>query len=221
MAKLLLIALVLSFTAASSFAQQLSPPEVKTLLAQVRDKRIAAPDVQADFREEKIMHLMNNPIASSGHVWFEPPNKFRREVKGNSPSVAVSDGAKLWIYYPNFKSAERYTLGSHSPVDAAITAINTALNLENVESSFEVTGVKSGNGYELRLLPKNGSMKRIFREFNIQLNSDLHVTRTEMVQPNGDRVTTTYLNHSRATIPASTFQFAPPAGTEVTAPLSH
>jgi hypothetical protein len=39
------------------------------------------------------------------------------------------------------------------------------------------------------------------------------------VQPNGDRVITTYANQSRAPIPAATFEFAPPADTEISTPL--
>jgi chaperone LolA len=200
-------------------AQQLSPAEIANVLAQVRQKRAAAPQVQADFKEEKMMRLMNKPIVSVGHVWIEPPNKFRREVRGNSPSTAVSDGRELWIYYPNFKTAERYQLGKHSPVDAAIAAINTALNLQNVENSFQITGAKHGDGYTLQLTPRTAAMKRTFERFTLELNSELHVSRTEMVQPNGDRVVTVYSNQSRAAIPAAMFEFKPPAGTEVTAPL--
>ena len=40
-----------------------------------------------------------------------------------------------------------------------------------------------------------------------------------MVQPNGDRIVTSYSNENRAAIPASTFEFSPPAGTDVTTPL--
>src|SRR6187402_815762 len=89
-------------------AQQLSSPEIRELLVKIRERRASNPHVQADFREEKAVHLMNRPIVSSGKVWFEPPNKFRREVRGSSPSITVSSGKELWIYYPNFKSAEHY-----------------------------------------------------------------------------------------------------------------
>jgi outer membrane lipoprotein carrier protein len=208
----------------ASFADcdPLSPADVKNVLARIRDKRAAAPHVQADFQEEKVIHLMNKPIVSSGKVWFQAPNKFRREVRGNSPSVTVSDGQQLWIYYPNFKSAEHYSLGKRSPVDAAIAAINTALNLDKVENTFQVTGAKIDQpeaGYELQLLPRTPSMKRMFQRFNLRLNNDLLVERTEMLQPNGDHITTIYSNQTRAQIPASMFQFTPPPGTEVTTPL--
>ena len=200
-------------------AAPLSAPELKALLDHIRDKRNAAPQVQGDFHEEKVIRLMNKPISSSGKVWFQAPNKFRREVKGNSPSIMVSDGQQLWIYYPNFKSAERYTLGKHSPLDAPMAALNTALNLENVESTFHITGSKAEHGYDLELLPRSPSMKRLFQNFHLHINDDLLAERTEMLQSNGDRVITTYSNQSRAPIPASTFEFTPPPGTDVSTPL--
>ena len=205
--------------AVSAGAEPLSPADIKTLLAKIRERRAAAPYVQADFREEKAIHLMVRPIVSSGRVWFQPPDKFRREVKGNSPSVTVNDGHQLWIYYPNFKSAEHYTLGKRSPLDSAIATINTALNLENVEGTFQITGSKTSSGYELRLLPRTPSMKRIFQTFDLVLNDDLFVTRTEMSQPNGDRIVTIYTNPTRAPIPPETFEFTPPPGTNVSMPL--
>jgi len=205
-------------TAACS-AQALSPADINGLLSQIRQRRAASPYVHASFREEKSIHLMARPVVSSGKVWFEPPNKFRREVQGSSPSITVSDGKQLWIYYPNFKSAERYELGKRSPLDAAVAAVNTALNLENVENTFTISGSKTGKGYELRLLPRSPSMKRTFQTFDLSLDQELFVSRTEMSQPNGDRIITEYSNQSRAPIPAGTFEFNPPAGTEISTPL--
>ena len=214
----LLAALALAFFQ-SARADTLSPTDVKNLLERIREKRAAAPHVQADFQEEKVMRLMNRPIVSSGKVWFEAPNKFRREVKGNSPSITVSDGQQLWIYYPNFKSAERYLLGKRSPVDAGIAAITAALNLENLEASYHITATKTDKGYELELTPRHPSLKKIFQKFRLRLNEDLLVERTEMLPPNGDRIVTVYSNQTRAPIPASTFEFTPPSGTEITTPL--
>jgi len=200
-------------------AESLSEADVKNLLARVAERRASTPDVRADFQEQKTMHLLNKPIVSSGKIWFHAPNKFRREITGNSPSVTVSNGRDLWIYYPNFTSAEHYSLGKRSPVDAAIAAINTALNLENVEKMFQISGTKIDNGYSLQLTPRSPSMKRMFQKFDLRLNSDLVAERTEMIQPNGDQIFTTYSNQTRATIPPSTFEFAAPPGTAISTPL--
>src|SRR5438128_8519104 len=150
----------LAFAALTSTGKTapLSDADLKNLLVGIRQNR----STQADFQEERVIRLMKKPILSSGKVWFQPPNKFRREVKGNSPSVTVSDGRQLWIYYPNFKSAERYPLGKGSPLDSTVAAINSSLNLEDVEHSFQINATKTDKGYELALLPRTASMKRVF-----------------------------------------------------------
>ena len=200
-------------------AEPLSPTDLKALLGRIREKRAAAPQVQADFQEEKNVKMLNKPIVSSGKIWFQSPNKFRREAKGSSPSITVSDGQQLWIYYPKFHSAEHYSLGRRSPLDAGISAITASLNLENVEATYHISATKEADGYQLQLLPRNPSMKRFLQTFTIKMNNEFQVVRTEMVQPNGDRIVTGYSNESRAPIPAGTFEFTPPAGTDVTTPL--
>ena len=208
------IVAVLTLTSIARTAP-LSEADLKNLLAAIRQNRTT----QADFQEERVIRLMKNPITSSGRIWFQPPNKFRREVKGNSPSVTVSDGRELWIYYPNFKSAERYPLGKGSPLDATVAAINSALNLENIETSFNISATKSDTGHELALLPRTAAMKRVFQKLDLRINDKFRVEGTDMLLPNGDRIVTTYSNQTRAPIPPSTFEFKPPTGTEVTTPL--
>jgi outer membrane lipoprotein-sorting protein len=206
---------VLLFAASGANAEALSEADLKNLLARIRENRIT----QADFQEQRIIRLMKKPILNSGRVWFQPPNNFRREVKGNSPSLTVSDGHQLWIYYPNFKSAERYSLGKRSPLDSVIASINSALNLKDVENTFHITATKIDNGYELELIPRTASMKRVFQKINLRINDNLQAERTDMVQPNGDRIVTSYSNQTRAPLSPSTFEFTPPPGTGITTPL--
>ena len=215
MRTLLRVALVFVALKCSANSAPLSEADLKSLLAGIRQNG----SNQADFQEQRMIRLMKNPVISSGTVWFQPPNKFRREVKGNAPSITVSSGRELWIYYPNFKSAERYPLGKGSPLDATVAAINSALNLENIETSFNISATKSDTGHELALLPRTAAMKRVFQKLDLRINSDFRVERTDMLLPNGDRIVTTYSNQTRAPIPSSTFEFKPPPGTEVITPL--
>jgi outer membrane lipoprotein-sorting protein len=215
-----LLSSVFLFVALTCIANSapLSETDLKTLLAGIRQNR----NTQADFQEQRMIRLMKKPILSSGKVWFRPPNKFRREVKGSSPSLTVSDGRQLWIYYPNFKSAERYPLGKGSPLDSTVAAINSSLNLENIENSFQITATKIDPpqaGYELTLLPRASSMKRVFQKLDLRINDQLRVEHTDMLLPNGDRIVTTYSNQTRAPVHASMFEFTPPSGTEISTPL--
>jgi outer membrane lipoprotein carrier protein len=214
---LLIVAGLISLTSFAT-AAPLPDSEVENLLARIRENRIT----QADFQEQRVIRLMKKPLVSSGRVWFQPPNKFRREVKGNSPSLTVSDGQQLWIYYPNFKSAERYPLGKRSPLDSTVAAINSALNLENIENTFQIAATKIDPpqaGYELALIPRTASMKRVFQKLELHISDQLRAERTEMFLPNGDRIVTSYSNQTRAPVPASTFEFKPPPGTDITTPL--
>ncbi len=211
---LLPIFLFVALTSIASSAP-VSEVDLKNLLAGIRQNRIT----QADFQEQRVIRLMKKPILSAGKVWFQPPNKFRREVKGSSPSLTVSDGHQLWIYYPSFKSAERYPLGKGSPLDSTVAAINSSLNLEDVENTFQITAAKIENGYELRLMPRASSMKRVFQKLELRINDQLRVERTDMLLPNGDRIVTTYSNQTHGPVPGSMFEFTPPAGTEISTPL--
>ena len=214
---LLSIVLFVALTCIANSAP-VSEADLKNLLAAIRQNRIT----QADFQEQRMIRLMKNPIVSSGKVWFQPPNKFRREGKGSSPSLTVSDGRQLWIYYPNFKSAERYPLGKGSPLDSTVAAINSSLNLEDVENTFQIKAIKGDPphaGYELTLLPRAASMKRVFQKLELRINDQLRVERTDMLLPNGDRIVTTYSNQTREPVPASMFEFTPAPGTEVSTPL--
>src|SRR6058998_4175635 len=215
MDRILFATLVFAALTSVTNSGPLSEADLTNLLAGIRANR----STQADFQEERVIRLMKKPIVSSGRIWFQPPNKFRREVKGSSPSVTVSDGRQLWIYYPNFKSAERYPLGKGSPLDSTVAAINSALNLENIENMFQINAAKADKGYELALLPRTASMKRVFQKLDLHINENLRVERTDMLLLNGDRIATTYSNQTRAAVPLSTFDFKPPPGTEVTTPL--
>jgi outer membrane lipoprotein carrier protein len=192
-----------------------SEADLKNLLAGIRQNR----STQANFEEQRVIRLMKKPILSTGRVWFQPPNKFRREVKGSSPSLTVSNGRELWIYYPNFKSAERYPLGKGSPLDSTVAAINSSLNLDNIENTFQITATKTDAGYELALLPRTAAMKRVFQKLDLRINDQLRIERTDMLLPNGDRIVTTYSNQMRTPVPGSMFEFMPPPGTELSTPL--
>src|SRR5437899_9998342 len=212
-----ILSIVVGLISLTSFAnaEALSEAELKNLLARIREN----PITQADFQEQRVIRLMKKPIVNLGKVWFQSPNKFRREVKGNSPSLTVSDGHQLWIYYPNFKSAERYPLGKRSPLDSTVAAINSALNLENVENTFQIAAAKIDKGYELALTPRTASMKRVFQKLDLRINDNLQADRTNMLLPNGDQIVTTYSNQTRTPLPPSTFEFTPPPGTDVSTPL--
>ena len=211
--------LALILTAVLARAADLPPAETQTLLKNLQEHRAKFSSLTADFTEEKTTHLLSKPLVSEGVISFQVPNKFRREVKGSSPSLTVSDGAKLWIYYPAFKEAELYTLGQRQFFDDSIAALTAGLNFQHVEQFYTCTAAREADGYRLALTPRSGGMRRMVKELAVFVDSDFKIQRTEAALPKGDRVITTYKNQRPAPIPASTFDFTPPADTHLSQPL--
>ena len=135
------------------------------------------------------------------------------------PSLTVSDGAKLWIYYPAFKEAELYTLGQRQFFDDSIAALTAGLNFQHVEQFYTCTAAREPDGYRLALIPRSGGLRRMVKELAVFVDSDFKIQRTEATLPKGDRMVTAYKNQRPTPLPASTFDFTPPADAHISQPL--
>lgn len=202
-------------------AAELSPNEAQAVLKTLEEQRAKAPSLTADFSEEKTTHLLTKPLVSTGTISFQVPNKFRREVTGKSPSTTVSNGEKLWIYYPGFKEAELYTLGQKAYFDDSLAALTAGLNFQNIEKFFtyKISREGANTPYRIQLTPRSSGLKRMVKELEVTVDENARIQRTETTLPKGDRLVTTYKNQHPATLPASTFDFTPPADAHVSQPL--
>lgn len=196
-----LVLAALAFAGAAR-AAELTAPERAALLEKLHVLRATYPSMQAEFTEEKTSHLLNRPLTTVGTVSFEVPDKFRREVKGNSPSLTVSNGKTLWIYYPAFKTAELYTLGQRAFFDDSISALTAGLNFQHIDEFYNVRAfTEDGGGYRFELTPKRPSLRRVLQKLTVWMDADLKAQKTEVILPKGDSVATTYKNARRLPLP--------------------
>ena len=218
---ILLATLVLLVVSLPARSAELSAAESQALLRNLENQRAKFPSLTADFTEEKTSHLLTKPLKSSGTLAFSVPNRFRREVTGKSPSITVSNGQKLWIYYPAFKEAELYTLGQKAFFDDSIAALTAGLNFQNIEKffTFKASRESAASDYRIQLTPKSGGLKRMIKELAVWVDEDAKIQRTETTLPKGDRVVTTYKNLRATALPAGTFDFTPPGDANVSQPL--
>jgi chaperone LolA len=212
---LLLLLLLLPKTQAA----ELNPADTAALIARLQEHRAKFPSLTADFSEEKTTRLLQKPLVTGGTIAFSAPVLFRREVKGANPSLTICDGKQLWIYYPNFKEAEHYTLGQHSFFDDSFAALTAGLNFQNIAAYYRYDAFKEASGYRLALHPKTSGLKRILRELTVWITDDYLIAKTEAALPKDDRVVTTYKNQRAQPVPASSFDFKPPSDAHVTTPL--
>ena len=205
--------------AGSLRAAELAPAEATALLEKLQQHRAKFPTLTADFTEEKTTHLLKKPLTGNGTIAFQTPNKFRRELKGSNPSVTVSNGEKLWIYYPNFKEAELYTLGQRQFFDDSIAALTAGLNFDHVGDYYRFKAFRESSGYRLVLTPKSGGLKRMLKELSVWVDDDFKIEKTDATLPKEDRIVTTYRNQRPTPVPAGTFDFTPPADAHISQPL--
>jgi outer membrane lipoprotein-sorting protein len=213
------LALALLFSPAATRAQQLSPDDEKALLTRLREQRAKFPAITAEFTEDRTTHLLNKPIRGTGTIAFHAPGKFRRELKGTSPSLTVSNGKELWIYYPSFSEAEHYTLGKKQFFDDSLAALTAGLNFQDVDKFFRVAPSREGTGYRIVLTPRSAGVRRLLTSLTVWMNADAIVEKTDAALPKGDRIVTTYRNVRMQKSVEASFDFTPPAGARVSTPL--
>src|SRR5258708_26242581 len=88
-------------------AAPLSQDEINDLVQRLQTVYQNRTSLQANFREERHVAILKEPVVNQGKIWFTPPDKIRREIGGNSPSTTVIDGKKRGRSYTHAKTPER------------------------------------------------------------------------------------------------------------------
>ena len=216
--------LLLSFflgIASLAQASPMSPGEIDQLVQRLQDLHSTQPSLQANFREERHLAMLKDPIVNEGKVWFTLPDKIRREIGGKTPSTTVIDGKKMSIYYPNYQQLEVYDLEKRPIIKDSLNALTAGLNFREVSTFYDLQGSKEGNQYQITLTPKTAAVRRLVKTVDLTINDNLTPSRVVVHDAKGQVFTITYTDVRRDSIPASTFEFSPPPGTKVTTPLGN
>jgi hypothetical protein len=145
--------------------------------------------VMADFREQKEIALLEKPLASSGKIYFVPPNRLVRFTFEPESSALIIDGDKLRFQRG---TSEKFDL-SGSPmarifIDNFIVLFNG--DLPKLRELYHTTFGGDGERWTLILEPRRAPLSQFIAE--IALRGDRKGIR-EMVMQNrdGDRTSTT------------------------------
>ena len=153
---------------------------------------------------------------SSGHFAFERPGKFRFDYRKPFPQLIVADGTTLWVYDEDLNQAtaraQQDTLDSTAASIIATATSRTELErnftLENLGADAAQDGlqwiratpkVSDGQVRSLRIGFQGEQLVAVDMEDNFAQHSSLRLKNFA----------------TNATVPASQFQFQPPAGADV------
>ena len=212
--------LILVFVATSlASAAPMTSDEINDLVKKLESHYENRTSLQANFREERHMSILKEALINQGKLWFTPPDKFRREIEGNQPSTTVIDGKQMTIYYPNLKTAERYNLDKRPELKNSLQAITAGLNFQRLADYYNIEGTKEGKNYRVTLTPKTASIRKMIKTVTITVQQDLTPEAVDLETARGEKVNIIYSNVKRDTVSDSTYQFNPPAGTNITMPF--
>jgi outer membrane lipoprotein-sorting protein len=200
-------------------ANPMTQSDIDQLIQKLQALHNNQPSMQANFREERHLAMLKDPVVNEGKVWFTLPDKIRREIDGKTPSTTIIDGKKMSIYYPNYQQVEIYDLEKRPIIKDSLRALTAGLNFREIGSYYNVEGSKEGNGYHVTLTPKTASVRKLVRSVDLTIDENLAPVRVVVEDAKGQRFTITYSNVRREAIPASIFEFSAPPGTKVSTPL--
>src|SRR5271170_3892919 len=160
-----------------AYASPLTQSEIDQLVQKLETIHNTQPSLQANFREERHLAMLKEPVVNEGKVWFTLPDKIRREIGGRTPSTTVTDGKKVSIYYPNYQQLEVYDLEKRPIIKDTMRALTAGLNFREVASYYNIEGSKNGNQYQLTLTPKTAAVRKLLQSVDLTIDGNLTPVR--------------------------------------------
>jgi outer membrane lipoprotein-sorting protein len=217
----LLLSIVLGIAPLVVYASPMTQSDIDQLVQKLQALHNTQPSLQANFREERHLAMLKDPVVNEGKVWFTLPDKIRREIGGRTPSTTVTDGKKVSIYYPNYQQLEVYDLEKRPIIKDTLRALTAGLNFREVTNYYDIAGSKNGSEYQLTLTPKTAAVRKLVKTVDLTIDENLTPVRVVIQDSKGQMFTEAYTNVRRDTLPSSTFEFSPPPGTKVSTPLGN
>jgi outer membrane lipoprotein-sorting protein len=148
----------------------------------------------ADFVQTRWLKALNQPLVSTGRVWFARPNRFRWELGIPAQTIAVRDDRQLQVIYPRLKRMELYPLdGARSgPVGEALGLLDAGFPRDRAElgARFRLLSLQATNrAWVIELQPASPSARRMVPIIRVTLGqTNYTLLANELVFPDGSRM---------------------------------
>ena len=152
--------------------------------------------VTSEFRQERRLAMLKEPVVSTGRFYYEKPDKLRWEFVNPDPSGFLVNGklAKQWKGKNN--PPEAFDLQQNTLIRAIIDQILawTKGDFVWVEQRYAVSVVKE-DPIVLKLVPKSSKEKKYIDHILISFEADTHYTSAvDIVEKGGDSTRLTFFN---------------------------
>lgn len=192
--------------ATANLVKQLS--NIKSLSANFEQTTKATVATKAPQKKGLTGQHMNQTF--KGMMKVARPGKFFWETTSPSKQTIVTTGKTVWIYDPDLQQAVRQSLDDQV---ANTPALLLSGNTSQIMNAYRVTQPDKGKTY-YTLYPKDrdGAFQSLTISFGVNKAPSLMILEDSLGQTTQVRFNNVKVN---PTIPASTFNFTPPKGTDI------
>ena len=160
-------------------------------LAQVMRALAAVPAVEATFREEKTLAMLNAPLVATGVLYYRAPDFLRKQTLHPQPEDYEADGH--WLTVETSEAGRRqFDLNGYPQLRPFVEAIRAtqAGDQAALERYYQLEFQGTPAAWSLRLTPRGVDAQRyvtaiVLRGRNVWIDS------VETLEADGDRATMT------------------------------
>ena len=152
--------------------------------------------VASEFRQERRLTMLKEPVVSTGRFYYDKPDKLRWEFISPDPSGFLVNGklAKQWKGKNN--PPEVFEPQQNSVIRAIVDQILawTKADFTWVEQRYTVSVVKE-DPIVLKLVPRSSKEKKYIDHILISFEADTHYTNVvDIIEKGGDSTRIKFLN---------------------------
>ncbi|MBA4389736.1 MAG: hypothetical protein C0399_02210 [Syntrophus sp. (in: bacteria)] len=152
--------------------------------------------VASEFRQERRLAMLKEPVVSSGRFYYEKPDKLRWEFISPDPSGFLVNGkfAKQWKGKNN--PPEAFDLQQNPVIRLIVDQLMawTKADFAWIEQRYVIFVVKE-NPIVLKLVPRSSKEKKYIDQILISFEADTHYTSAvDIIEKGGDSTHIRFLN---------------------------
>lgn len=167
--------------------------DAEQTLESLMDGMASARGVVAEFREVKLLRLLQNPLESRGRLDFIPPDRLVRRTDEPARATLWIDGSRVW--FQDTAGSEPTDLSGDPSARQFIDnfVVIFSGDLSELQRRYETRFTANASLWSLELIPRDALVQRFVASISLRGEGrGLH--EMVLIESDGDRTTTTFEN---------------------------
>ncbi|MDR5590331.1 outer membrane lipoprotein carrier protein LolA [Christiangramia sp. SM2212] len=185
----------------------LNNSEKQAFKASVIQKSNDINSFSAEFSQKKHMKTMDGSPESEGKVYYKSPNTLKWEYTSPYDYQLLFKDSKLFIVEEGQLSEVDLTSNKLFDKMGELVAGSVNGKILMADKDFDITYHHAGENVKALIIPKDDSLRGMFKEIWINFNPELLIRSVRLIDPSGDYTEISMKNIKiNQPIPSSVFQ---------------